>query len=438
MNQKNLYKKDDIINEEEEPIPEKYSPSKKTSKILFNKSEILSKSNKKPKTKNKMSKLLNSTNNNISHITRAKTTINNLDTSKFENFNIQNQLYAWQKTYLCLHPDIDNSFMKRMEFDVYKRKIKEKEINKLIEDNKLKIEEEQRTKAFNRLYKDANRRIEAMGNLEKVKSILNNNNIISEEPLKKYSDEQWKKIYEERFKNYMEKINQKKEKNIKINIEQKIKRENDEVNLCKVKKASKKHIEKEMNKLYTEGMKRKMKTKVKMMRLKNNNKYIFEDEDNKEDYDAKKYKKKIKEKPYNFINDDNSKNKSIDISNYIIEKNSNSIQSVHESKNTRKILENSSSNHYKENNNKNDDMNKSIEDENINQKKIKYNFFDEEQKKQKFSFEIDKNKQLNYINNIKSVNINNNNKIEDMNKKLYNNEISYIIDQFFLRNNIND
>ena len=83
-----------------------------------------------------------------------------------------------------------------------------------------------------------------------------------------------------------------------------------------------------------------------MMRLKNNNKYIFEDEDNKEDYDAKKYKKKIKEKPYNFINDDNSNNKSIDISNYIIEKNSNSIQNVHESKNTRKILENSSSNHY--------------------------------------------------------------------------------------------
>ena len=83
-------------------------------------------------------------------------------------------------------------------------------------------------------------------------------------------------------------------------------------------------------------------------------------------------------------------------------------------------------------------MNESIEDENINQNKIKYNFFDEEQKKQKFSFEIDKNKQLNYINNIKSVNINNNNKIEDMNKKLYNNEISYIIDQFFLRNNIND
>ena len=45
-----------------------------------------------------------------------------------------------------------------MEFDVYKRQIKEKEIDKLIEENKIKIEEKERNKTFNRLIEDANRR----------------------------------------------------------------------------------------------------------------------------------------------------------------------------------------------------------------------------------------------------------------------------------------
>ena len=131
---------------------------------------------------------------------QAKTSINNQDLNKYENFNIQNQYYKWQKAYLNLHPDINNPFIERMEFDSYKRKIKEKEINKLIGENTLKIEEEKRAQTFTRLFNDANRRNEAMDNLEKMKNILNNNNAINEEALKKYSDEQWKKIYDERFK----------------------------------------------------------------------------------------------------------------------------------------------------------------------------------------------------------------------------------------------
>ena len=212
MNDKTSYKKEGLfIEEEEEPIPEKYSPNKKISKITLKQSSsqnnihILAKSNKKSTQKSRISKLMNPTNINISHISRAKTTLNNLDSSKYENFNIQNQRYNFQKTYLYLHPDINHSFMKRMEFDVYKRQIKEKELDKLIEENKIKIEEERRIKTFNHLIEDANRRIEAMDNLEKMKKILNNNDI-TEQPLKKYTDEQWKKIYDERFKAYLEKV----------------------------------------------------------------------------------------------------------------------------------------------------------------------------------------------------------------------------------------
>ena len=465
MNDKTSYKKEGLfIEEEEEPIPEKYSPNKKISKITLKQSSsqnnihILAKSNKKSTQKSRISKLMNPTNINISHISRAKTTLNNLDSSKYENFNIQNQRYNFQKTYLYLHPDINHSFMKRMEFDVYKRQIKEKELDKLIEENKIKIEEERRIKTFNHLIEDANRRIEAMDNLEKMKKILNNNDI-TEQPLKKYTDEQWKKIYDERFKAYLEKVKEKKENKLKNVLEQKIKEENDEINLCKVKKASKKHIEKESNKMYKEAIKMKMKKKEKIMRLKNNkkNKYIFVDEIEYEFSNKKKSNKKKNEKIYTFNDEENLIIKSNDISNCIIDKTSSCVQSIKESKNLEKLLEDSEkdiiknnknnknndgdNNNTNDNKNNNDDNNKYNNKDNGNEefsendkikfdeklKKIKYNFFDEEQKG-------DKN-EINELNNNKeNLNINN----DKINNNLYNNEVSYIIDQFFLRNGSND
>jgi len=303
-----LYKKDDLFIDEEEPIPEKYTPPINSPKLFPKKSRNpKNKLNVKSKSINSSNKQINSTKtNNISYISQAKTSINNKDLYKYENFDIQNQYYKWQKTYLNLHPDINNPFIERMEFDSYKRNIKEKEINKLIGENTLRIEEEKRAQTFTRLFNDANRRNEAMDNLEKMKNILNNNNSIAEEPLKKYSDEQWKKIYDERFKTYMEKIKEKNDVKVKNNLELKLKKEKDEINLCKVKTASKKHIKEHSNKMYIEALKRKVKNKEKLMRLKNEqNNYDANDEI---DYSNKKYKKKIKESPYNFNDDENENN----------------------------------------------------------------------------------------------------------------------------------
>jgi len=447
MNQKACYKKEGLFIEEEEPIPEKYVPHKKISKITLKQSSsqnnihIQAKSNKKPSQKSRISNLINPT---ISHISRAKTTINNIDSSKYENFNVQNQRYNFQKTYLYLHPDINHSFMKRMEFDVYKRHIKEKELDKLIEENKIKIEEEERIKTFNHLIQDANRRIEAMSNLEKMKKILNNNDI-TEQPLKKYTDEQWKKIYDERFKAYLEKVKEKKENKLKNIFEQKIKEENDEINLCKVKKASKHHIEKQSNKMYKEAIKMKMKQKEKIMRLKNNkkNKYIFVDEIEYEFSNKKKSNKKKNEKIYTFNDDENLFIKSNDISNCIIDKTSSCIQSIKESKNLEKLLEDSEKDINK--NNKDDNKKEKSNDEfNESDKikfsekiqKIKYNFFEEEQKENKNEInELNNNKEN--INNNDIIN-NNKNNLKDLNNNIYKKEVSYIIDQFFLRNGSKD
>ena len=447
MKNQNLYKKDDLFKDEEEPIPEKYTPPINSPKLFQKKSRnSKNKSNIKSKSINNSNKQINSTKtNNISLISQAKTSINNQDLNKYENFNIQNQYYKWQKAYLNLHPDINNPFIERMEFDSYKRKIKEKEINKLIGENTLKIEEEKRAQTFTRLFNDANRRNEAMDNLEKMKNILNNNNAINEEALKKYSDEQWKKIYDERFKTYMEKIKEKNDVKAKNNLELKLKKENDEINLCKVKKASKKHIEEHSNKMYTEALKRKMKNKEKLMRLKND-KNIFDTNDGI-DYSNTKYKKKIKESPYNFNDDENENNfvnnKSIDLSNYIIEKNSSHVQSIQESKNIGKIMDNFElENNQESNENSNINLigNMIIKNNNINEigkeKKIQYNFFEEEYKEQNSLKESNLlNNKDELYNNFYVVKIDNVNISDEEEKNIYQKEVSYIIDQFFLRKN---
>ena len=179
-----------------------------------------------------------------------------------------------------------------MQFDIYKRQLKEEKINKLVERNKVKMDEEERIKAFNRLIIDANRRIEAQENLENMKDKLEED--ITSGPQKKYTDQEWKEIYDKRFKNYMENINKKKEENIKQQQMKKINDENEEINLCPTKKASKKTIEKNVQRMYDEAKKRKIKMDEKLSRINNFN---YEEED------PSKYVKKIKSEAYSFLDD---------------------------------------------------------------------------------------------------------------------------------------
>lgn len=86
--------------------------------------------------------------------------------------------------------------MRRMLFDIFKRQTKEERLNKLIEKNKVKISESERIKTFNRLIEDANRRIEAQDQLEDLKNQIQKNDNRS---FKKYKDEEWDEIYEERY-----------------------------------------------------------------------------------------------------------------------------------------------------------------------------------------------------------------------------------------------
>ena len=290
----------DIINNKEHSN----SSNKNEKKILninnnnntFNNKNFI---NEKTAPNHNITNNINNTNNNISmsRVSKAKTTLPNFDTSKFDNYDIQQIRYNLLKEYSYFKIDKDKEFLKRMQFDIYKRQIKEDKINQLLEQKKPKIDEDERIKAFNRLIIDANRRIEAQENLENMKNKLEED--ITAGPQKKYSDEEWKEIYNKRFKNYMDNINKKKEENIKLNSLKKIDNENEQINLCPSKKASQKHIDEAAQRMYDEAKKRKIKMDEKIRRI---NDYKYEEDE------ASKYVKKIKSEAYSFVDDDDLNN----------------------------------------------------------------------------------------------------------------------------------
>ena len=84
--------------------------------------------------------------------------------------------------------------MKRMLFDIFKRQTKNERLEKILDKNKVKIDENDRIRAFNRLIGDANRRLEAQENIEDLKVKLNK----GVEDEKNYTTKDWEEIYQQR------------------------------------------------------------------------------------------------------------------------------------------------------------------------------------------------------------------------------------------------
>ena len=221
--------------------------------------------------------------------------LNNILTNNQNNIQDSNELtFSIMKDYSQLNMNKDEQFLNRMQFDVNKRQYKNERIKKLIEQNKKKIDEVQRIKAFNRLIEDANRRIEAQENLENLKDKLNVNLIAP--PIKKYNYEEWENVYKNRFLLFQENSKKKIEKNRKEKLEKKKKMEEDEIKMCKNKKGTKKEIDKISSKLYNDALRRRYN---KSEKIKKYNNYI--------DNQPSKYKKTINSSIFTFKNGDNNK-----------------------------------------------------------------------------------------------------------------------------------
>ena len=314
INKNNKYNKDNslIMNKSRTTLKSIKSTSRK-----INKKDIMNEMEKKVNLA-----LNNGDNKNLmkrhSYINDNK---KNFDNSKFEKYNTEKMRYELIKDYSFIHPEINENFLERMEFDLMKRKNKETKLNEFVEKNKnkYKLNENKRNKAFNRLIEDANRRnimkqeiIENERLLTDYKSILDNE--------KKYNQEDWNKIYNKRFKEY-EDIKKKKidiqRQNEKI---KKMIKEEEEINMCKIKKMPLNKIKETSNRLYNESKKREyLRSNRSFISDKNTNNFMhdknkinftnFNDEE-----DASRYMKNYKPEEYSFISnkrnifDDNENN----------------------------------------------------------------------------------------------------------------------------------
>ncbi len=154
---------------------------------------------------------------------------------------------------------MNSNFLQRMEEDVHNRHSKDKILNVIIEATKPKIDESQRINTFNRLINDANYRME-----KHVKKKEEQNNVdrqySKDNTRKTQLNNDWEKIYEERFK----KFEISKEKKIKEMKKEKIikqKQLEDEIlkNPNLNKKATSKHIKEFSQKLYQDAEIRRVK-----------------------------------------------------------------------------------------------------------------------------------------------------------------------------------
>ena len=376
------------------------------------------------------------TNPNTTRISKSKT---NLPYNKYEKYDIQSLSYSLNKDYSSLHSNQNNNFLQRMKFDIYKRQIREDRLNQLINQNKVKIDEEERIRTFNHLIEDANKRFEAYEKMEKIKKALDEDLTAGEH--RKYTKKEWNKIYDKRFKKYENEV---KEKNLKRKKEQdEIKKKliEDELKLCKTKKGNKERIDREGKRMYEEYKKRQIKLEEKRKKYEdiyndeinnnflgkyNNEKYIFEEdlENNNLKTDENQLKDSLENNHEKIKNNINKKNNS-----YNKNKNYKTIYNLKESKNFN-IYKNYNNNKFIENKNQLNSYNNSYNNNNNtqnnstmnNNNKIKSNFV------QEFLRFRNLNSPIKILSNKNNYNHNFNN-ID------YYNESSKIIDNFFIKNN---
>ena len=246
------------------------------------------------------------------------------DNSKFIKYDTDQILYGLIKDYSNIRPEKGDGFLQRMQFESLKRKNKDIKINELLEKSKkkYKMKETQREKAFDRLIDDANRRlILKQEMLENEKYLIDYKDLMNNE--KKYNREEWNDIYKKRFKDYEECKKKKMDVQRQNEKIKKMLKEEEEINMCQMKKIPERRIIENTQRLYDDAKKRDIIRRQNMNSANNiinykinKKKHIcltsFDDED-----DASKYMKGFKSQAYSFIGDEG------DNSSYIKKNNNN-------------------------------------------------------------------------------------------------------------------
>lgn len=181
--------------------------------------------------------------------------------------DIQQLKYEYQKELCRISIRKEKSFIVRMLFDLFKRQTLTEKIEQLVEFNKKRIKEEKRIRGFNRLIEDANRRLEIKDSLEFKKMKLMEQQCFK--PTKKtYKNNEWVKIYHNRFMQKDKERNEKLKEKIHAKKEMEIKKENDMIEESKVAKLPLKIIKSNTERMYDEARKRRERMNDKINKLK--------------------------------------------------------------------------------------------------------------------------------------------------------------------------
>ena len=184
------------------------------------------------------------------------------NSSEEERFrNIFQKEYTKNKLFLC------ENFSQRMEEDIIRRREKQNLMDKYIKQKKQKTSELEKVKLLNRLIQDNNRRLDVKDENLRLKEEKENENINEimmsiNKTNKKYDQEEWNKIYESRFGNYLKNKKSKleeKKKQIELNL-QKEEKELKKIPTFKNKNEAEKIIDDNIKRLYNDFEIRKVKS----------------------------------------------------------------------------------------------------------------------------------------------------------------------------------
>ena len=245
-----------IINDNSNKKEKYINENKNSNLVIVNKMQTILKRNEN---------LNNCKSSDISSIDNFYNSIlkNSRNTITNNNISDTEQLkHDFIKEISKLHPNKNVNFINRMKFDIFKRQNVEKKMNDLIEKTKNKINENIRVKRFNKLFQDANRRIEAEDNLNNLKLKLDEMEV--EKNMKKYKQSQWDKIYKERFEKYKKLYDEKIKIESSKKEEEQRKKEEKEIEMCKTIKKPMKNIIEYANKMYEDAKKKNEKKQNKI------------------------------------------------------------------------------------------------------------------------------------------------------------------------------
>ena len=169
----------------------------------FNQSKIKQSIITFQKQKPSLTKCINSPTNQSSKLLTKSSSVFDIHHARYAKHNTQELCYKLYKEYSKIKFKDETDFITRMELYATKKALQNDKIEELVKQNKIHISEEERTKTFNRLIQDSNKRIEKMKENEIKRKMNNSNDTVNKrnthlraKSTRTFDKHKWDKVYE--------------------------------------------------------------------------------------------------------------------------------------------------------------------------------------------------------------------------------------------------